>query len=496
MQLSQAQEVALYRAWELCFYRFSRIIVPLGFVATHHLRCLKNCRSSLEEVRRNFYLDRVSQPVFVDEVASYYQSLKERMGLLSRVWREVYNEEALFPYFLDGAKSPLVWSQPDFVPSVSPEVVALVREGRMPRRSLDVLVRYCICQRDVREYLIMLPFQPSVMEELCYRVHDRLLEYFDLEAQAVRVNAYNEGYPDLGFSNQLEVLRSSIQNARAVVQVFPGDMPLFRDGIFSIIRRVDTCRKYLFNGSRNLAISVARRYAAKVKAAAVSEDDLVQEGYIGLIKAIYKFEYRRGNRFSSYALWGVKHAIKDHLSSFMGVSRLPIHQAKLWYAIRMFKREFLLQHRREATHQEIAARFGVKVKDVVELHAASVSPQSLDAPVGSQEDGDSAALGDFIADPSAVSPVEAVERTDLMRFASMVIDACRPDEREILMRFFGLGGYAVETLGEIAERMPDGRKVSREAVRQRKENIIKKAMARFSAEDRVILLELLRGGSL
>ncbi|PWB61174.1 MAG: RNA polymerase sigma factor RpoD, partial [Bradyrhizobiaceae bacterium] len=187
--------------------------------------------------------------------------------------------------------------------------------------------------------------------------------------------------------------------------------------------------------------------------------DLIQEGNLGLMHAVEKFDYRRGVKVSTYAVWWIRQAIARAIADQGRMIRIPVHMTETATKVLRERRKIYQQHGRDAAAHEIAARTGIPLQHVE--HALSIVPEptSLDTPVG--EDGD-ATLGDLIKAPDGVDPHAAVEANALREHVVEALSGLTPREERILRMRFGIGGMSEHTLEEVGKTFG----VTRERIRQ------------------------------
>src|SRR2546426_7917631 len=218
-------------------------------------------------------------------------------------------------------------------------------------------------------------------------------------------------------------------------------------------RTVRQAKRELMEANLRLVVSVAKRYLGSD----LSLLDLVQEGNIGLMKAVDRFQYRRGFKFSTYATWWIRQAITRAIADHSRTIRIPVHMVETLNRISRVNRGLVNEMGREPTPEELAQRTGVPAKKVRLILESSRKPLSLETPIG--EDSE---LGDFLEDKSAGSPNESLLNQDLTTQVERALSTLSPKEKEILRLRFGIGEEGEHTLEEVGRRFA----VTRERIRQ------------------------------
>jgi RNA polymerase primary sigma factor len=249
------------------------------------------------------------------------------------------------------------------------------------------------------------------------------------------------------------------------------------------IRRGDrAARNHMIQANLRLVVKIALDY----KDFGLPLLDLISEGNIGLIKAVERFDPRKGGKLSTYAAWWIKQSIKRALANQSKTIRLPVHLVDKISKMRRAAMKLAEEYGREPTDEEVAMELNIPVNKVAHLKSVSIRPTSLDAPIG--EDGDSATFGDIVGDENATSPYENVREHNLKSDLNHMINSLDKREADILRMRFGLDGHDELTLEEVGRKF----KVTRERVRQL-QNLalqkIRKLMARNEAQRSVEEIE-------
>lgn len=240
------------------------------------------------------------------------------------------------------------------------------------------------------------------------------------------------------------------------------------------IRKGDkAARDHMIKANLRLVVKIAMDY----KDFGLPLLDLISEGNIGLIKAVERFDPRKGGKLSTYAAWWIKQSIKRALANQSKTIRLPVHLVDKIAKMRRTAMALTEELGREPTDEEIAMELGVPTNKVAHLKSVSVRPASLDAPVG--EDGDSSTFGEIVGDENAVSPFENLRAKNLNNDLHSMVDSLDPREAEIIKLRFGLDGHDELTLEEVGRKF----RVTRERVRQLQNLALSKMRRAMAAKE-------------
>ncbi|MFP4083094.1 MAG: RNA polymerase sigma factor RpoD [Candidatus Aminicenantes bacterium] len=341
--------------------------------------------------------------------------------------------------------------------------ISQLREKKSRLDSIPARKKYSMARSrlmvETSQLLRQLDVQPSVMEKVIRDLHRKLKVFDELETTKEEVNLSLRRARSEKTKARLKKRRKKINK---LLRMNFRETGLDSRGLRKILRVIhmaqkikDQAKKELVAANLRLVISISKKYVNR----GLHFLDLVQEGNKGLMKAVEKFEYRRGYKFSTYATWWIRQSITRAVCDQARTIRIPVHMIETINKLNRVSRSLVQERGREPSCEEISRKMNLPIRKVRKIMKIAQEPISLETPIGEEEDSH---LADFIEDKESPSPSDAVIKVSLRESIEEALKTLTPREAKVLKMRFGLGDGNEHTLEEVGQQF----KVTRERIRQ------------------------------